>query len=263
MSKTVLITGASSGIGWELARRCAREGHRPVLVARSEDKLAELAELLEREHGTEAAVLPTDLTESNAAKTLVDRLGDRDIRVDWLVNNAGFGYAGPFEDNDFDKEVALLQVNVVALMALCRLLGARMVDRGSGRILNVASTAAFVPGPLMANYYASKAYVVSLSLALREEWAPRGVAVSVLCPGPTQTRFFAAAGAEKTPIAKGAGGGMRSPEDVADTAYRGMTAGKAIIIPGMGNRFGAFATRLVSRPFLARATMKYNRSSDA
>lgn len=259
MPQTALITGASSGIGLELARCCARDGHRVVLVARSEDKLRDLAGTLKADHGAEAVVMPADLSEPGAPGGLADQLKDRGIEVDWLMNNAGFGIAGRFAQGDAEKERDLLRVNMEAPMLLTRLLGSAMVARGSGRVLNVASVAAFVPGPFMANYYASKAYLVSFSLAVREEWRKRGVSVSVLCPGPTETPFFGNAGAASAPIAEGAGGGgLKSAAQVAQIGYRGMLKGKPIIIPGLANKFGAFATRLIPRPFAASMTKKYN-----
>lgn len=263
MPQTALITGASSGIGLELARCCAREGHRVVLVARSADKLTELAGALERDHGVESVVMPADLSDPDAPRKLADDLSERNIDIDWLVNNAGFGIAGRFAHSDVEKQRNLLRVNMEAPMLLTRVLGGPMVKRGSGRVLNVASVAAFVPGPFMANYYASKAYLVSFSLAVREEWAKHGVSVSVLCPGPTKTDFFGNAGAESAPIAEGAGGGgLKSAAQVAELGYRGMLKGKPIIIPGLANKFGAFATRLIPRPFAASMTKKYNRTDE-
>ena len=261
MSKTALITGASSGIGLELARCCAHDGHRVVLVARSVEKLDALAEQLREAHGCEAVVMPADLAEPDAPQRLADELAERGIEVDWLMNNAGFGIAGRFAKGEVGRQRDLRRVNMESPMLLTHLLGGAMLERGAGRVLNVASIAGFLPGPLMANYYASKAYLVSFSLAVNEEWRRRGVSVSVLCPGPTETAFFANAAARTAPIAGGAGtGGLKSAAAVARTGYRGMLKGKPIIVPGLTNKLTVFATRLLPRTVAARMAKKFNRT---
>jgi len=198
MNNTALVTGASSGIGLELARLFAGDGHDLVLVARSEGRLREIGEQLETAHGITATVVASDLSKPNAARDLVEALRAALIEIDVLVNNAGFGLSGAFIDNDPRTQLDMLQVNVVALTELTRLLLPPMVARRSGRILNVASTAAFAPGPLAAVYGATKAYVLSFSEAIGEELRHSGVTVTALCPGPTQSGFSAAAGAGST-----------------------------------------------------------------
>ena len=195
---TALITGASSGIGLELANLFARDGNDLVLVARSEGKLRQIASRLEGEFGIATRVLAADLAKPHAAQELVMTLNVHKVTIDALVNNAGFGLAGPFVATDLDKELEMIQVNIVALTELTKLLLPGMVTRRSGRILNLASTAAFQPGPLMAVYYATKAYVLSFSEAIADELRDSGVTVTALCPGPTDTGFAAVASLESS-----------------------------------------------------------------
>ncbi len=187
-----LITGASSGIGAELARLCAADGYAVILVARREERLAQLAENLTREFGVAARGMAVDLADAAACQSLRDQT--RDDRVEILVNNAGFGLRGPYTETDWKTEARLIEVNMIALAHLTKLFARDMLQRGSGKILNVGSTAAFVPGPFMAMYYASKAFVVSFSLSVANELQGSGVSVTVLCPGPTSTEFGTAAG---------------------------------------------------------------------
>lgn len=193
---TALITGASSGIGYELARLFARKGHGLVLVARNQETLRELAEKLEREHGIRAIVVSKDLSLPSTPEEIFRELAEKSISVDILVNNAGFGTRGMFSNADTDSQLKMIQVNTTALTHLTRLFLERMSRPRKGRILNVASTAAFQPGPLMAVYYATKAYVLSFSEALASELHGSGVTVTALCPGPTRTEFERRAGME-------------------------------------------------------------------
>jgi hypothetical protein len=240
-----LITGASSGIGAELAKLAAADGYDLVLVARSRPELQALAETLTQRHGTTVRVLPKDLAEARAPQEIFDELERAGVAIEILINNAGFGLYGPLWRNDSDQLHGLLQVNVTALTELCRLFLPQMVARGHGRVLNVASTAAFQPGPLMAAYYASKAYVLSLSEAAANELQGTGVTMTALCPGLTRTRFEQRAGLdlsrlfELVPIA--------DPQSVARAGYRGLMRGKTIVIPGVLNRLVAFSTRVVPR----------------
>jgi len=246
MKETALITGASSGIGLDLARLFAKDGCDVVLVARSEGKLRELAAELERGGGVTAHVIALDLARPDAAEALVQRLpGDVDI----LVNNAGFGVAGPFVETDLAKELEMIQVNIVALTELTKLLLPGMIARRRGRILNVASTAAFQPGPLMAVYYASKAYVLSLSEALANETEGTGVRVSALCPGPTETGFVAAAGMVESKLFDA---NVMDARSVAVEGYRGMLSGKTIVIPGFRNRLLASGYRFAPRGLITK-----------
>jgi uncharacterized protein len=244
-----LVTGASGGIGLELARELARHGHPLVLAARSADKLEALAARLSAEHGVRAVAVRADLAEAAGPERLAAALRERDLDVDVLVNNAGVGMHGLFAAGDAAAQDALLQLNVVSLTRLTRLLLPGMMARRAGRILNVASTAAFVPGPFMAMYYASKAYVLSLSVALANELAGSGVTVTALCPGATRTGFQAAAGVERTRLFRR---GVMEAGPVARAGYAGMMAGKAIVVPGIRNRLLAGSSGLAPRTVTAR-----------
>ena len=191
--ETVLITGASSGIGLELARLFAADGSDLILVARREAELQSLADDMAASHGISARVMTEDLSDLSAPQRIVDRLATDELELDVLVNNAGFGLRGPAAELDLQRQLDMLQVNVTALTHLTRLLLPAMIARRRGGVLNVASTAAFQPGPHMAVYYATKAYVLSFSEALAEELGGTGVTVSCLAPGPTATEFADAA----------------------------------------------------------------------
>jgi len=241
---TALITGASSGIGLELARIFAEHGHDVVLVARSESKLQTLAADLQKKGGR-AYVVAADLSAPNGAKTVVDTVTQRGIVVDALVNNAGYGLFGSFVETSLEAELAMIQLNVVALTELTKRLVISMVARKSGRILNVASTAAFLPGPLMAVYYATKAYVLSFSEAIANELAGTGVTVTVLAPGPTASGFQAAASLEDSKLV--AGKTLATSRDVALAAYEGLMSGAPIVIPGVVNKLTTQLHRLLPR----------------
>jgi short-subunit dehydrogenase len=246
---TALVTGASGGIGEELARLFAADGHDLVLVARSRDKLARLAAELGERHGVAARVLAADLSRAEAPREIFDELQGAGVGVDALVNNAGFGSYGPFAETDLKSELDMLQVNVVALTHLTKLFLPAMLGRRRGYVSNVASTAAFQPGPLMAVYYASKAYVLSFSEALANECEGTGVRVSALCPGPTETGFVAAAGMSESKLFDR---GAMTARDVAAAGYRGLLAGKTVVIPGLRNNLlarsiGFFPRGLVTK----------------
>lgn len=243
--KTALVTGASSGIGLDLARRFAAEGFDVALVARSKGKLEEVAAAIESEHQARAHVVPADLAQPRAAEALMAALAARGIEVDVLVNNAGYALFGSFAETDLADELAMIQVNVVALTHLTKLVVPQMVARGAGRILNVASTAAFQPGPLMAVYYATKAYVLSFSEALANELAPSGVTVTALCPGPTRTGFQARAQMEESKLVRGKE--IMTSETVARIGFDGLMKGKTVVIPGVGNKMLAQAVRFLPR----------------
>ncbi|MDP9360653.1 MAG: SDR family oxidoreductase [Acidobacteriota bacterium] len=252
--RTSLITGASSGIGLDLARLFAGDGYNVVLVARSEAKLREIAAGIEKKSGVVANVIVADLAQPNAAQRIVDELSTRRITIDVLVNNAGLGLGGPFIKTDLTKELEMIQVNVVALTQLTKLLLPPMVARGSGRILNVASTAAFQPGPLMAVYYATKAYVLSFSEAIADELRDSGVTVTALCPGPTETGFAAAAQMDDSRLFN-----MTKParsDAVARAGYEAMKRGKRIVIPGMRNRIMAQSVRVSPRRMVTMIVRK-------
>jgi uncharacterized protein len=242
---TALVTGASGGIGEELARVLAREGHDLVLVARSADKLRSLSDDLAKKHGIRAEVLVADLIAPDAPQQIAAELERRGLEVDVLVNNAGFANYGAFATLDPTGEVNLLQVNIVALTHLTRLLLPGMISRKDGRVLNVASTAAFMPGPLMAVYYASKAYVLSFSEALNEELRGSGVTVTALCPGPTTSGFQSRANMEGSKLIRGRQ--LMSAATVAEQGYAALRAGRPLVIPGLLNRITAFLPRLLPR----------------
>jgi short-subunit dehydrogenase len=242
---TALVTGASSGIGLELAALLAKNRHDVVLVARGREKLAGIARGLGEEFGVAATVLPADLTDPAAPLDIFLALAERKVAIDVLVNNAGFGVYGLFAGTSIEKELAMIQVNIAALTHLVKLFLPGMLERRRGRILNVASTASFQPGPLMAVYYATKAYVLSFSEALGNETAGTGVTVTALCPGPTLTDFQKAAGLEMTrlfqsPLV------MHAPA-VARAGYDGMMRGKRVVVPGAANRALVQALRVTPR----------------
>jgi short-subunit dehydrogenase len=247
--KTALITGASSGIGRDFARLLAREGYQLFLVARSEGKLRELA----AEIGN-ADVVVADLAKSDAPQRVFDASGP----VDVLINNAGFGLSGPFVETDLSRELEMIQVNVAALTHMTKLYLRPMVARRSGHIMNVASTAAFQAGPLMAVYYATKAYVLSFSEAIADELRGSGVTVTALCPGPTETGFAAAADMESSRLFNVAKP-MRS-EKVARYGIRAMERGKRVAIPGVANRLMVQSLRISPRRVVTTVVRKLQES---
>ncbi|MFJ8881947.1 SDR family NAD(P)-dependent oxidoreductase [Streptomyces sp. NPDC102402] len=235
MHSAALITGASSGLGAEFAAQLAARGHDLILVARSEDKLTALAERLIAEHGIRAHVLVQDLAEPDAARLIHGRLAARSLTVGLLVNNAGFGTCGRFEEISADRDHDQLMVNVVALVDLTHRLMPGMLERGSGAIVNVASTAAFQPAPYFAVYGAAKAFVLNFGLALRQEYRNRGIRVLTLCPGPVDTPFFDAIGTRKAAV----NGSMTTPEPVVRAALRALDRDRGYVTPGLGNALAA------------------------
>ena len=257
---TALITGASFGIGLELARIFAREKHNLVLVARTGDKLRQLASELEKAHGTRSLVLAVDLTEPGSPAYIFDQTARAGIPVDVLVNNAGFGQYGLFVENDLEQCLKQIQLNITTLTHLTRLYLPEMLQRKSGRILNVASTAAFQPGPLMAVYFATKAYVLHFSEALANELAGSGVTVTCLCPGATATEFHKRANATAMRLL---GMGTMDARTVAEDGYRALIAGKPVVISGFKNWAIAQSVRFSPRKLvtaIARATQESKRT---
>ncbi len=238
-----LVTGASGGIGADLARELAGDGHDLILVARSTAALDALAAELKQRHGVDVRVLPADLARPGAAAELFARIGASEVDV--LVNNAGFGDHGPFHAADPARIDGMIALNIAALTALTRLFLPGMVARKRGRVLNVASTAAFQPGPMMAVYCASKAYVLSFSLALGDELRGSGVTVTALCPGATATDFMRVAGAEDLALFNMPGMAAMSPAVVARQGYGALKAGRRVVITGFNNRVGALMGRLL------------------
>jgi uncharacterized protein len=245
-----LVTGASGGIGLELARLLAAGGHDLVLVARTAANLDEAAAQLARAHGVRALAVRADLFDPAAPDAVARRLGELRVEVDVLVNNAGVGVGGRFLETDWRAEADMIQLNVTALTRLTKLLLPGMVRRGRGRVLNVASTAAFQPGPLMAVYHATKAYVLSFSYALAEEVRGTGVTVTVLAPGPTRTGRGEGAGVARsrlfeTPL-------VMTSRAVARAGYTAMMRGRRLVVPGLLNAAMAHAAELAPRRLTAR-----------
>jgi hypothetical protein len=251
--QTVLITGASSGIGRELARLFAGDGATLVLVARSEDRLRELAGELAAAYGADAHVVPADLSQPGSPAQIAEALADRHLDVDVLVNNAGLGGHGSVAGLGVARQLEMIEVNVAALTRLTALLLPAMLARGRGAILNVASTAAFAPGPNHAVYCASKAYVLSFTEALAEEVRGSGVRVTCLAPGATQTGFAAQAGMASTWLFRV---GVMDAGRVARAGHRGLLRGKTLVVPGLQNRLLAVGSRLAPR-FLATKVSGY------
>ncbi|KAA1261456.1 putative oxidoreductase [Rubripirellula obstinata] len=230
---TALITGASSGIGLELAELFAGGGDDVVLVARSEDKLNELADRLRQAYSIAATVIASDLSKPDAVDELCDQISQRSLTIDTLVNNAGFGALGKFAELSADRQTDMVMVNVVALTRLTRQLLPGMIASGRGGILNVGSTAAYQAGPNMSVYYATKAYVLSFTEGLREELSGTGIHATVLAPGPTETGFGEDSGMGKFDFFKSA---AMSAEAVAKAGYDGYQNNQDVVIPGWQNR---------------------------
>jgi short-subunit dehydrogenase len=253
MNKTALITGASSGIGWELAKLFAADGYDLVLAARNEDKLLELAEIVKEGNAIEARVLTCDLSDPGVPESVYEFLAMENISIDVLVNNAGFGVFGDFAGADWKALQDMMQVNMTSLVELTHRFLPGMIERGWGRVLNVASTAAFQPGPLMNIYYASKAFVLHFSEALGEELRGTGVAVTAFCPGLTRTDFHNRAGIKKFGTLER----VYMPADgVARIGYEGMKSGKSIVIPGLTNRLMVRGVRFAPRRWVTKSVAR-------
>jgi len=246
----VLITGASGGIGLEFAKLFARDHHDLIVVARSLDKLSNLASELKDQYGIQVHVLAKDLNHPKASEEIYQETQKLGFQVEILINNAGLGSYGYFWENDLERELNMLQVNMVALTHLSHLFLREMVAGGSGKILNVASTAAFQPDPLMAVYYATKAYVLSFSEALANELKGTGVTVSCLCPGPTETGFHADAEMEIPKLLKTMQ--VMDAPSVASAGYEGLMKGKTLITPGLANKITAQSHRFYPRAWVTR-----------
>lgn len=248
----VLITGASTGIGKELALRCARQGHHLVLVARSAERLSALSKIISEQYDVRVVVIPKDLTVVSAPEEIFSELSQQSIRLDVLINNAGAGQCGLFEDIDQAKNNEMIDLNIRALTALTNLGIHHMRRHGGGRILNVASTGSYQPGPYIAVYYATKAYVLSITQALRNELKNSRITISALCPGSTATEFSQRAGKADIKDAM-------SPQKVADAAYKGLFKGKAVIIPGFMNKIFVFTSKLLPGALSASVVARIQR----
>jgi uncharacterized protein len=243
-----VITGASAGIGVALARIFARNGHTLALVARREDRLRQLADEIAAIGLARPIVIVADLTQGNSAKTIGDALSAQGAEPQYMVNNAGFGLVGVVSSLGRDEQLAMIDLNVRVLTELS-LAFVDSLERHHGGLLNVGSMAGFLPGPGMAVYYATKAYVLSFSEALHSEFKPRGIRVTVLCPGPVPTEFAARAG-----ISEGLAPSMltQSAESVATAGYDGLMRGKRTVVPGLANKLVIFLIRIVPRRLLLR-----------
>ena len=249
-----MVTGASSGIGAELARLLADKGHGVTLVARREDRLTALAEEIESRHRIRTDVIASDLSDHTARQRLVDEIRARGREVSVLINNAGFGSAGRFQDLDLDGELRMVRTNVEAVVHLCGVYVPSMIERGEGAVMNVASTAAFQPLARQSTYSASKAFVLGFTEVLSSDLKGTGVTATALCPGPVRTEF----------IDQHEGFDVSSPdfvwmsaEDCARAAVRGLERGKRVIVPGVGNRVGALAGQHAPRSVLLAAARRF------
>jgi short-subunit dehydrogenase len=247
--RVTLITGASAGIGIELARVFASNGHRVALAARREQRLTELAAEIVAADGAAPIIIPCDLRQTDACDRIAARLSAEGVEVEYVVNNAGFGLFGPAIKRDRAEQLDIVAVNIRALTDLSLRFSDQLI-KNRGGILNVGSIAGFLPGPGMAVYYASKAYVLSFSEALRAELAPHGVRVTVLCPGPVPSEFQARAG-----FAPGFDSSILNvgPAEVARQAYRGLMANKRAVLPGLGIKMVPLLLRLFPRSFILAA----------
>jgi short-subunit dehydrogenase len=244
MQKVALVTGASAGLGVEFARRLSKRGFRLVLVARRKERLEQLASELGN-----ARAVAIDLSKTGAAAKLMADIAAAGETVDLLVNNAGFGLIGRFAEREPERLREMIDLNCGALSELCRAVAPAMVERRSGRILNVASTAAFQPGPKMAVYFATKAFVLSLTEALHEELKPHGIAVSCLCPGPTRTEFGDVAGFGGNGLFDRVA--MDAPA-VVEAGLAGLDRNRAVVVTGWLNKLGAASTRFAPRSVVRR-----------
>ncbi|MGY6026511.1 SDR family NAD(P)-dependent oxidoreductase [Streptomyces spinosirectus] len=244
---TALVTGASSGLGTEFASQLAARGYDLVLVARSGDRLEELAGELTRVHGVKTHVVVQDLAKPDAGRRVATELADRALHIDLLVNNAGFGTAGRFEEIAAERDHDMLMVNVVALVDLTHELLPGMLERGTGAVLNVGSTAGYQPSPYLTTYSASKSFVLNFSLALRQEYRGRGVKVTALCPGPVETKFFEVIGTRNAAVA----GSFTTPEPVVRSALKALDRDRAYVTPGLANAISAHLTPRRPRTLVA------------
>jgi short-subunit dehydrogenase len=255
--QTALITGASSGIGRALAHEFARNGWDLVLVARRTQLLNDLAREIKSTATVDVSIIALDLTTSNAARALFDEVASRNLVIDCLINNAGRGHFGPFVQQDWRTDEETIDLNVTVLTSLCHLFAEPMVSRRHGHILNIASIAGFMPGPNLAVYHASKAYVLSLSQALHAELSDHGVSVTASCPGPTQSEFFDKAGTSTMKAMDYVK--LMSAETVAKQAYKATVKGQTIVVHGAFNRLMAESPRLLPKSWIApivKAVMK-------
>jgi short-subunit dehydrogenase len=259
MGQTALITGASAGLGAEYAKLFAADKHDLVLIARRRDRLEALGRELEQAHGIKTHVIAADLGAADGVARIVDEVKRLGVEIDFLVNNAGFGTSGAFVELDGARELEMVQVNVTSLVALTRALVPQMIARGRGRILNIGSTAGFQPGPYMAVYYASKAFVNTFTEALWYELRGTGVTATVSCPGATATEFSGVAGTDRSRLFRV---GVAPASAVAHQGYRAMMAGKPMGVHGLKNRFAVQLLRVSPRAAVRALAASLNRTAD-
>ncbi len=250
MNKTVLITGASGGIGLELAKEFAAYRDDLILVARSMDKLKQLQTKIENDYKVKAHIIEKDLSGPDAPLEVYEYIKKEGWQVDYLINNAGIGKFGQFVDNEWASECQMIDLNIKTLTQFCKLYVRDMVEQGGGKIMNVASTAAFMPGPAMAVYFATKAYVLHFSEALHDEVKKKGVTVTALCPGATESGFFKAATMEESGLVKGKK--LPTSKEVAKYGYKAMMLGKPVAIHGLKNYILANSVRFTPRSLVVK-----------
>ena len=251
----VLITGATTGIGYELSKLYSRDGKNLVLVARNEEMLEKVKEELSL-YKVKVYTIALDLAGDNSCEKILDFVNKKNLTVDILINNAGIGTFGYVKETDIEKELNLIDVNIRALTELTKLFLPSMISNGEGAIMNVSSTAAFCAGPKMANYYASKAYVLNFTEALHEELKGNNIKVSCLCPGPIKTGFQEKAGIKKSEKIKNS---LMSAKSVANIAYKQFNKGKLIIIPGFRNKILVFLNKLIPRKLSRKIILMMNK----
>lgn len=248
--KTVLITGSSSGIGYEFSKLFAKDGYNLVLVARNKQKLKQLADELERNFGITVMIISKDLSIATAPREIFDELQQGSIHIDIIVNNAGFNVYGPFSETDIMEELQMIQVNLMSLIHLTKLFLPGMLRKGSGNVLNIGSTGSLIPGgPLNAVYCATKAFVLSFSEAIAEELQGTGIAVTTLCPGATITEFHKRAHMEDTKLFKK---GVMDAKTVAEIGYHAMMKGDRLVIAGFNNKLQLFLTKFMPRKMVTK-----------
>lgn len=252
-SETALITGASSGIGLHLAHEFARHGHPLVLVAPVDAELREVAAQLKPATGIDPVVIAKDLEQPNAAQEIFDELQSAGVAIDILVNNAGHGQRGKYWEISLEQDLSMVRLNIEAVLRLTKLFLPPMLARKRGRVLNTASVAGFEPGPMLAVYHATKAFVLSLTEALSVELEDTGVTATALCPGPTDTDFFPKADMTKTRALQKA----MAPQDVAEAGYKGVMDGERIVVPGGMNKALVFARRILSEEAQGKLNQKF------
>jgi short-subunit dehydrogenase len=258
-NQRALITGGSAGIGAALAEEFARHGHNLILVSRRRDKLEARGRYISDTFGVDVVCVPEDLTDPQGAGRLHEAVVARGLDVHFLVNNAGVGLYGKFATTDLDAELKMIQLNTTSVVDLTKRCLPAMIERRSGRILNVASTAAFVPGPWMSIYYATKAFLLSFSEAIDYELKPYGITVTTLCPGPTESEFKVRAGSQRSRLFEAFV--MDAPR-VAKVGYDAMMKGKVVAIPGLRNKLIPVAARLIPRALIAKLSHRAARPSE-